>query len=153
MFTLESGHWPGKRRPADLYPKAPITRRPVLFATCAQQVICVPFFTFHLDSRHKMPVRLATRFAPRSDTHCGADILRLWALSVDSPRTHRQGNLAAGDQYRAQEHRYLSALEGFRKERLRRKCRSLSAMLALTAHLDVRLAGSHRFDFNTMSGR
>jgi isoleucyl-tRNA synthetase len=89
----------------------------------------------------------------------GADILRLWALSVDFTEDHRIGKeilAGVGDQYRKLRNSFrylLGALEGFEEsERIAvEEMPELERyMLALTAHLDVRLRQAVTdFDFNT----
>ena len=89
----------------------------------------------------------------------GADIIRLWALSVDYTEDHRIGDeilKGVGDQYRKLRNTFrylLGALDGFREdERI-----GVDAMpelerymLGLTAELDAKLRQAvNDFDFNT----
>jgi len=88
----------------------------------------------------------------------GADILRLWALSVDFTEDHRIGKeilAGVGDQYRKLRNTFrylLGALDGFsEEERLRsEEMPELERyMLALTAELDARLRRAvNDYDFN-----
>ncbi|HEY5459810.1 MAG TPA: class I tRNA ligase family protein, partial [Sphingomicrobium sp.] len=89
----------------------------------------------------------------------GADIIRLWALSVDFTEDHRIGDeilKGVGDQYRKLRNSFrylLGALDGFEEsERLPvAEMPELERyMLALTAELDVRLRQAvNDYDFNT----
>jgi isoleucyl-tRNA synthetase len=89
----------------------------------------------------------------------GADIIRLWALSVDYTEDHRIGDeilKGVGDQYRKLRNSFrylLGALDGFGEdERIgHAEMPELERyMLALTAHLDAKLRQAVvDFDFNT----
>ena len=116
---------------------------------------------FTMDSKGmKMSKSLGNTISPLDlmKEH-GADILRLWALSVDFTEDHRIGKeILAGvaDQYRKLRNTFrylLGALDGFGEdERLdaSRPSRARAYMLHLTAELDQKLRNAvDDFDFNT----
>jgi isoleucyl-tRNA synthetase len=88
----------------------------------------------------------------------GADILRLWALSVDFTEDHRIGKeilAGVGDQYRKLRNTFrylLGALDGFGEEErlpVAQMPELERYMLALTAELDARLRKAvNDYDFN-----
>jgi len=169
VFTLESGHWPEQRWPADLYLEGSDQHRgwfqSSLLQSCAtrgrapyDQVLT---HGFTMDPKGmKMSKSLGNTIDPIKvmETN-GADIIRLWALSVDFTEDHRIGDeilKGVGDQYRKLRNSFrylLGALDGFEEsERLPvAEMPELERyMLALTAELDVRLRQAvNDYDFNT----
>ena len=129
VFTLESGRWPDQRWPADLYLEGSDQHRgwfqSSLLESCGTRGRA-PYDTvlthgFTMDSKGmKMSKSLGNTINPLDlmKEH-GADILRLWALSVDFTEDHRIGKEILGgvaDQYRKLRNTFrylLGALEGF----------------------------------------
>jgi len=168
VFTLESGHWPEQRWPADLYLEGSDQHRgwfqSSLLQSCGtrgrapyDQVLT---HGFTMDPKGmKMSKSLGNTIDPIKvmETN-GADIIRLWALSVDFTEDHRIGDeilKGVGDQYRKLRNSFrylLGALDGFEEaERLPvAEMPELERyMLALTAELDVRLRKAvNDYDFN-----
>ena len=146
VFTLESGRWPEQRWPADLYLEGSDQHRgwfqSSLLESCGTRgrapYDAVLTHGFTMDSKGmKMSKSLGNTINPLDlmKEH-GADILRLWALSVDFTEDHRIGKeILAGvaDQYRKLRNTFrylLGALEGFcEDERVAasRRCPSSSA--------------------------
>src|SRR4051812_1087082 len=170
VFTLESGHWPEERWPADLYVEGSDQHRgwfqSSLLESCGTRGRA-PFNAllthgFTMDSKGmKMSKSLGNTVSPLDlMKEYGADILRLWALSVDFTEDHRIGKeILAGvaDQYRKLRNTFrylLGALEGFSEEE---RLDDVSAypeleryMLHLAAELDAKLRQAvDDFDFNT----
>ena len=176
-FVLESGKWPDLLRPdgwtgptADLYLEGSDQHRgwfqSSLLESCATRghapYKAVLTHGFTMDAKGmKMSKSLGNTINPLDlmrDT--GADILRLWALSVDFTEDHRIGKeILAGvaDQYRKLRNTFrylLGALEGFSEAE---KVADVAAMpelerymLALLARLDGTLKQAVAdFDFNT----
>lgn len=169
VFTLESGHWPEQRWPADLYLEGSDQHRgwfqSSLLESCGTRgrapYDAVLTHGFTMDPKGmKMSKSLGNTIDPLKimETN-GADIIRLWALSVDYTEDHRIGDeilKGVGDQYRKLRNSFrylLGALEGFEEsERLPfEEMPELERyMLALTAHLDTKLRQAVvDFDFNT----
>ncbi len=169
VFTLESGRWPGQRWPADFYLEGSDQHRgwfqSSLLESCGTRGRA-PYDTvlthgFTMDSKGmKMSKSVGNTISPLDlmKEH-GADILRLWALSVDSSEDHRIGKEILGgvaDQYRKLRNTFrylLGALAGF-EEQDRADLGSLPEleryMLNLTAELDVKLKQAVAdFDFNS----
>jgi isoleucyl-tRNA synthetase len=168
VFTLESGHWPEQRWPADLYLEGSDQHRgwfqSSLLQSCGTRGRA-PFdqvltHGFTMDPKGmKMSKSLGNTVDPLKvmETH-GADIIRLWALSVDFTEDHRIGDeilKGVGDQYRKLRNSFrylLGALEGFSEvERIDvAEMPELERyMLALTAELDARLRKAvNDYDFN-----
>ncbi|MFL6764312.1 MAG: isoleucine--tRNA ligase, partial [Sphingomicrobium sp.] len=170
VFTLESGHWPEERWPADLYLEGSDQHRgwfqSSLLESCGTRgrapYDAVLTHGFTMDSKGmKMSKSLGNTVSPLDlMKEYGADILRLWALSVDFTEDHRIGKeILAGvaDQYRKLRNTFrylLGALEGFSEEE---RLDDVSAypeleryMLHLTAVLDQKLRNAvDDFDFNT----
>ena len=170
VFTLESGHWPEERWPADLYLEGSDQHRgwfqSSLLESCGTRgrapFNAVLTHGFTMDAKGmKMSKSLGNTVNPLDlMKEYGADILRLWALSVDFTEDHRIGKeILAGvaDQYRKLRNtlRYLlGALDGFSDEE---RLDDVSAypeleryMLHLTAALDQKLRNSvDDFDFNS----
>jgi isoleucyl-tRNA synthetase len=128
-FVLESGRWPDLQWPADLYLEGSDQHRgwfqSSLLEACATRgrapydEVLTHGFTMAADGR-KMSKSLGNTIDPLKvmETH-GADIIRLWALSVDFTGDHRIGDeilKGVGDQYRRLRNTFrylLGALDGF----------------------------------------
>jgi len=170
VFTLESGHWPDERWPADLYLEGSDQHRgwfqSSLLESCGTRGRA-PYDTvlthgFTMDAKGmKMSKSLGNTISPIDlMKDYGADILRLWALSVDFTEDHRIGKeILAGvaDQYRKLRNTFrylLGALEGFTDEERLDDVASYPEleryMLSLLAALDAKLRQAVAdFDFNT----
>jgi isoleucyl-tRNA synthetase len=168
VFTLLSGRWPDLHWPADLYLEGSDQHRgwfqSSLLESCGTRGRApydqVMTHGFTMDAKGmKMSKSMGNTISPIDlmKEH-GADILRLWALSVDYFEDHRIGKeILAGvaDQYRKLRNtlRYLlGALSGFSDE----EKVSVDAMpeleryiLHLTAELDAKLRTAvNDYDFN-----
>ncbi|MBK9012335.1 isoleucine--tRNA ligase [Novosphingobium sp.] len=175
-FVMESGRWPELARPegytgplADMYLEGSDQHRgwfqSSLLEACATRGHA-PYKTvlthgFTMDSKGmKMSKSLGNTIDPLKvmETN-GADIIRLWALSVDFTEDHRIGDeilKGVADQYRKLRNTFrylLGALDGFSEaERV-----DVAAMpeleryvLALTGQLDATLKQAVAdYDFNT----
>ena len=147
-FVLESGKWPDLVRdgPADLYLEGSDQHRgwfqSSLLESCATRgrapYKAVLTHGFTMDNKGmKMSKSLGNTIDPLKvmETN-GADIMRLWALSVDYTEDHRIGDeilKGVADQYRKLRNTFrylLGALEGFSEPRrsMWRRCPSWSAM-------------------------
>ena len=170
VFVLESGHWPEERWPADIYVEGSDQHRgwfqSSLLESCGTRgrapYNAVLTHGFTMDAKGmKMSKSLGNTISPIDlMKEYGADILRLWSLSVDFTEDHRIGKeILAGvaDQYRKLRNTFrylLGALEGFNEEE---RLDDVSAypeleryMLHLTAVLDQKLRNAvDDFDFNT----
>jgi len=128
-FVLESGRWPELQWPADLYLEGSDQHRgwfqSSLLESCATRgrapfdQILTHGFTMASDGR-KMSKSLDNTIDPlKVMEQYGADIIRLWALSVDFTEDHRIGDeilKGVGDQYRKLRNTFrylLGALDGF----------------------------------------
>ncbi|QDP19187.1 isoleucine--tRNA ligase [Sphingomonas xanthus] len=169
VFTLESGHWPQQRWPADLYLEGSDQHRgwfqSSLLESCGTRgrapYDAVLTHGFTMDSKGmKMSKSLGNTISPLDLMRdYGADILRLWALSVDFTEDHRIGKeilAGVGDQYRKLRNTFrylLGALDGFGEEEriAASEMPELERyMLALTAELDVVLRQAVAdYDFNS----
>ncbi len=170
VFTLESGRWPDQRWPADLYLEGSDQHRgwfqSSLMESCGTRgrapYDAVLTHGFTMDAKGmKMSKSLGNTINPLDLMRDnGADILRLWALSVDFTEDHRIGKeILAGvaDQYRKLRNTFrylLGALEGFGDEERLDDVASYPEleryMLALTAELDGKLRQAVvDFDFNS----
>ncbi|QNE30662.1 isoleucine--tRNA ligase [Sphingomonas sp. NBWT7] len=128
-FVLESGRWPELRWPADLYLEGSDQHRgwfqSSLLESCGTRgrapYDAVLTHGFTMDAKGmKMSKSLGNTINPLDLMRdYGADILRLWALSVDFTEDHRIGKeILAGvaDQYRKLRNTFrylLGALDGF----------------------------------------
>ncbi|MDP9085919.1 MAG: class I tRNA ligase family protein, partial [Pseudomonadota bacterium] len=168
-FVLESGRWPEQRWPADLYLEGSDQHRgwfqSSLMESCGTRgrapYDAVLTHGFTMDSKGmKMSKSLGNTINPvELMRDYGADILRLWALSVDFTEDHRIGKeILAGvaDQYRKLRNTFrylLGALDGFADD----EKVSVAAMpelerymLRLLAELDARLRQAvEDFDYNS----
>ena len=177
VFTLESGRWPDLLRPegytgppADLYLEGSDQHRgwfqSSLLESCATRghapYKAVLTHGFTMDAKGmKMSKSLGNTIDPLKvmETN-GADIIRLWALSVDYTEDHRIGDeilKGVADQYRKLRNTFrylLGALDGYSEAE--RVC-FINEMpeleryvLALLAKLDATLRQAVAdFDFNT----
>ena len=175
-FVLQSGRWPDLTRPegytgpyADLYLEGSDQHRgwfqSSLLESCATRghapYKAVLTHGFTMDSKGmKMSKSLGNTVDPLKvmETY-GADIVRLWALSVDYTEDHRIGDeilKGVADQYRKLRNTFrylLGALDGF-SEAERVDAADMPELeryvLALLAKLDGELkAAVDAFDFNT----
>jgi len=169
VFTLESGKWSEQRWPADLYLEGSDQHRgwfqSSLLESCGTRGRA-PFDAilthgFTMDAKGlKMSKSLGNTISPLDLMRdYGADILRLWALSVDFTEDHRIGKeILAGvaDQYRKLRNTFrylLGALADFRDD----EKVGVEAMpeleryvLHLTAELDRKLRQAvNDFDYNS----
>ena len=128
-FTLDSTRWPDQRWPADLYLEGSDQHRgwfqSSLLESCATRgrapydAVLTHGFTMASDGR-KMSKSLGNTIDPlKVMEQYGADIIRLWALSVDYTEDHRIGDeilKGVGDQYRRLRNTFrylLGALAGY----------------------------------------
>ena len=168
VFTLESGHWRDQRWPADLYLEGSDQHRgwfqSSLLESCGTRgrapYDAVLTHGFTMDSKGmKMSKSLGNTINPLDlMKEQGADILRLWALSVDFTEDHRIGKeILAGvsDQYRKLRNTFrylLGALAGFGEDEkiaVEAMPELEHYMLHLASRLDGRLkAAVGDFDFN-----
>ncbi len=169
VFTLESGRWPELSWPADLYLEGSDQHRgwfqSSLLESCATRgrapYKAVLTHGFTMDQKGmKMSKSLGNTIDPLKvmETN-GADIIRLWALSVDYTEDHRIGDeilKGVADQYRKLRNTFrylLGALEGF-SEAERVDVAAMPEleryMLALLAKLDATLRQAVAdFDYNS----
>jgi isoleucyl-tRNA synthetase len=168
-FVLESGRWPELSWPADLYLEGSDQHRgwfqSSLLESCGTRgrapydAVLTHGFTMASDGR-KMSKSLGNTVDPlKLMTEYGADILRLWALSVDFTEDHRIGKeilAGAADGYRKLRNTFrylLGALDGF-DEAERVPAAEMPELERYILHLLAELdAGLRRavddFDFNT----
>ncbi|MBT2135185.1 isoleucine--tRNA ligase [Croceibacterium sp. LX-88] len=168
-FVLESGRWPDLQWPADLYLEGSDQHRgwfqSSLLESCGTRgrapYNAVLTHGFTMDAKgEKMSKSKGNTVSPLDVMkEYGADIIRLWALSVDFTEDHRIGPeilKGVADQYRKLRNTFrylLGALDGFAEsERV-----SPDAMpeleryvFALLGELDAKLRKAvDDFDFNT----
>jgi len=132
VFTLESGHWPEQQWPADLYLEGSDQHRgwfqSSLLESCGTRgrapYKAVLTHGFTMDAKGlKMSKSIGNTVDPLKVMEVnGADIIRLWALSVDYTEDHRIGDeilKGVADQYRKLRNTFrylLGALDGFSDE-------------------------------------
>uniref|UniRef100_UPI0035CB750C isoleucine--tRNA ligase n=1 Tax=uncultured Sphingomonas sp. TaxID=158754 RepID=UPI0035CB750C len=167
-FVLESGRWPDLTWPADLYLEGSDQHRgwfqSSLMEACGTRgrapYNAVLTHGFTMDAKGmKMSKSLGNTINPLDlMKESGADILRLWALSVDFTEDHRIGKEILGgvsDQYRKLRNTFrylLGALDGF-DEAERLPVAEMPELeryvLHLLAELDAKLRGAVLvYDFN-----
>jgi isoleucyl-tRNA synthetase len=170
VFTLESGHWPDQQWPADLYLEGSDQHRgwfqSSLLESCGTRgrapYKAVLTHGFTMDAKGlKMSKSIGNTVDPLKVMEVnGADIIRLWALSVDYTEDHRIGDeilKGVADQYRKLRNTFrylLGALDGFSDEERLDDVASYPEleryMLHLTHELDRQLRQAVAdFDFNT----
>lgn len=168
-FVLESGRWPDLQWPADLYLEGSDQHRgwfqSSLLQSCGTRgrapYNAVLTHGFTMDQKGmKMSKSLGNTINPLDLMRdSGADILRLWALTVDFTEDHRIGKeILAGvsDQYRKLRNTFrylLGALDGFsdaEKVAVADMPELERYMLHLLADMDAKLkVAVNDFDFNT----
>ncbi|HEX7931099.1 MAG TPA: isoleucine--tRNA ligase, partial [Sphingomicrobium sp.] len=169
VFTLESERWPDLTWPADLYLEGNDQHRgwfqSSLLESCGTRgrapYKAVLTHGFTMDSKGmKMSKSLGNTIDPIKVMEVsGADIIRLWALSVDYTEDHRIGDeilKGVADQYRKLRNTFrylLGALDGF-EESERTLPEAMPELeryvLALLAKLDATLKQAVAdYDFNT----
>ena len=168
-FVLESGRWPDLQWPADLYLEGSDQHRgwfqSSLLQSCGTRgrapYNAVLTHGFTMDQKGmKMSKSLGNTINPLDLMRDnGADILRLWALTVDFTEDHRIGKeILAGvsDQYRKLRNTFrylLGALDGFsdaEKVAVTDMPELERYMLHLLADMDAKLKiAVDAFDFNT----
>ena len=169
-YVLDSGRWPDLSWPADIYVEGSDQHRgwfqSSLLESCATRGRApydrILTHGFTMDAKGmKMSKSLGNTIDPIKvmETY-GADIIRLWALSVDFTEDHRIGDeilKGVSDQYRKLRNTFrylLGALDGFSEAE---RVADVAAMpeleryvLALLAQLDATLkTAAETFDFNT----
>jgi isoleucyl-tRNA synthetase len=169
VFTLESSKWPELSWPADLYLEGSDQHRgwfqSSLLQSCGTRgrapYDAVLTHGFTMDQKGmKMSKSVGNTVDPLKvmETN-GADIIRLWALSVDFTEDHRIGDeilKGVADQYRKLRNTFrylLGALEGFsddEKVDVAEMPELERYMLHLLADMDAKLkVAVNDFDFNT----
>jgi isoleucyl-tRNA synthetase len=168
-FVLESGEWPEQRWPADLYLEGSDQHRgwfqSSLLESCGTRgrapYNAVLTHGFTMDSKGmKMSKSLGNTINPLDLMRdYGADILRLWALSVDFMEDHRIGKeilAGVGDSYRKLRNSFrylLGALDGFSEDERVRDVSEMPELERYMLHLLSALDGELKravndFDFN-----
>ncbi len=169
VFTLESGRWPDLRWPADLYLEGSDQHRgwfqSSLLESCGTRgrapYNAVLTHGFTMDQKGmKMSKSLGNTISPLDLMRdYGADIIRLWALSVDFTEDHRIGKeilAGVGDQYRKLRNTFrymLGALSDFdesEKVAVSEMPELERYMLHLLSDMDAKLKQAvDDFDFNS----
>jgi isoleucyl-tRNA synthetase len=168
VFTLESGKWPELKWPADLYLEGSDQHRgwfqSSLLQSCGTRgrapYNAVLTHGFTMDAKGmKMSKSVGNTVDPLKVMEVnGADIIRLWALSVDFTEDHRIGDeilKGVADQYRKLRNTFrylLGALDGFSEdERQEANLPPLERyILSELAYLDRKLRKAvDDFDFNS----
>ena len=167
-FTLEGDRWPEQRWPADLYLEGSDQHRGWFQSSLLESsatrgrapydAVLTHGFTMASDGK-KMSKSLGNTIDPlKVMEQYGADIIRLWALSVDFTEDHRIGDeilKGVGDQYRRLRNTFrylLGALDGFVGDMADSgEIPELEVyVLALLADLDGKLKKAlEEYDFNT----
>jgi len=168
-FVLESGKWPDLQSPADLYLEGSDQHRgwfqSSLLESCGTRgrapYKAILTHGFTMDAKGmKMSKSLGNTINPLDLMRdYGADILRLWALSVDFTEDHRIGKeilSGVADQYRKLRNTFrylLGALDGFSEDE-RVAVADMPELeryvLHLLAEMDAKLKQAVAdFDFNT----
>ncbi|MBP6380797.1 MAG: isoleucine--tRNA ligase [Sphingorhabdus sp.] len=170
VFTLESGKWPELSWPADLYLEGSDQHRgwfqSSLLQSCGTRgrapYDAVLTHGFTMDQKGlKMSKSVGNTVDPLKvmETN-GADIIRLWALSVDFTEDHRIGDeilKGVADQYRKLRNTFrylLGALDGFSEAEQVADVADMPELeryvLHLLADMDAKLKTAvNDFDFNT----
>ncbi len=168
VFTLESGEWPEQSWPADLYLEGSDQHRgwfqSSLLESCGTRgrapYKAVLTHGFTMDAKGlKMSKSVGNTISPIDLMRdYGADILRLWALSVDFTEDHRIGKeilTGIADQYRKLRNTFrylLGALDGFSEDErvaVEEMPELERYLLALLAQLDLRMRRAvDDYDFN-----
>jgi len=168
-FVLESGKWPDLQSPADLYLEGSDQHRgwfqSSLLESCGTRgrapYKAILTHGFTMDAKGmKMSKSLGNTINPLDLMRdYGADILRLWALSVDFTEDHRIGKeilSGVADQYRKLRNTFrylLGALDGFSEEErvpVAEMPELERYVLHLLADMDAKLRQAvNDFDFNT----
>ncbi|MBV7265670.1 isoleucine--tRNA ligase [Erythrobacter ani] len=128
-FVLESGRWPDLQWPANLYLEGSDQHRgwfqSSLLQSCATRgrapydQVLTHGFTMDAKGKKQSKSLGNTTDPVKMMEQTGADIIRLWALSVDFTEDHRIGDeiiKGVGDQYRRLRNTFrylLGALDGF----------------------------------------
>lgn len=169
VFTLESGRWPDLQWPADLYLEGSDQHRgwfqSSLLQSCGTRgrapYNAVLTHGFTMDQKGmKMSKSLGNTINPLDLMRdSGADILRLWALTVDFTEDHRIGKeilQGVSDQYRKLRNTFrylLGALDGYsdaEKVAVSDMPELERYMLHLLADMDAKLRQAvDDFDFNS----
>ena len=169
-YVLDSGRWPDLSWPADIYVEGSDQHRgwfqSSLLESCATRGRApydrILTHGFTMDAKGmKMSKSLGNTIDPNKVMEVyGADIIRLWALSVDFTEDHRIGDeilKGVSDQYRKLRNTFrylLGALEGFSEAERVDDVAAMPEleryMLALLAKLDATLRTAvDTYDFNT----
>ncbi len=170
VFTLESGKWPELQWPADMYLEGSDQHRgwfqSSLLQSCGTRgrapYNAVLTHGFTMDQKGlKMSKSVGNTVDPLKvmETN-GADIIRLWALSVDFTEDHRIGDeilKGVADQYRKLRNTFrylLGALDGFSEEERVADVADMPELeryvLHLLADMDAKLKiAVNDFDYNS----